>query len=92
MRWLIAVALAITPGAAVAADDAPKQDVAAYLADGFVIAGKQEETHTLPGKPPYADRQRVVQVTTYDLERGGDRITCEVIYDSQKETISTACQ
>lgn len=91
MRWLSAlVGILLTTGLALAAES--KNDVAAYLADGYKIAGKKEKERTVPGLPPYEQIKRVLHVTTYRLERGEETVICEVTYDSQQDTISTTCQ
>ena len=62
------------------------------IPDGYAIAEKREEERQVPGLPPYEQMKRVLHVTTYRLERGGEAVVCEVTYDSQRDTISTACQ
>ena len=91
MRWLLLLSAASAP-VAVTSASAAKHDVAAYIADGFRIAAKQEEERVLPGKAPYADHNRVVLVTKYQLERGAESVICEVSYDSQQDTITTVCE
>lgn len=83
---------AITISAAATSAGAAKHNVAAYVADGFHIAEKQEERQVLPGKAPYAAQKRVVLVTKYLLERGAEKVVCEVAYDSQQDTITTVCE
>lgn len=90
-RWLI-VPAGVLLAAGQATGNEPKQDVAAYLADGYEIAGKREEERTVPGMPPYEQMKRVLHITMYRLERGGDQVTCEVTYDSQQDAIATSCQ
>ena len=46
---------------------------------------------TRPGVPPYEHLARVVSITTYVLVRGGDTITCEIIYDSQQDSLQEHC-
>jgi hypothetical protein len=91
MRWPFAlVSVWLAAGQAMAAEAA--RDMAAYLADGYRIAEKQEEKRTVPGKPPYERMKRVLHITTYRFERGAEQVICEVTYDSQQDTIATICQ
>lgn len=66
--------------------------VADYLAQGFQIAAKTEEKRVLPGTAPYENRDRWVLVTIYDLRRGEERVTCTLVYDSQRDSFATECQ
>lgn len=91
MGWVLALAGALAAAGPALASE-PDKGVAAYLADGYAIAEKREEERQVPGLPPYEQMKRVLHVTTYRLERGGEAVVCEVTYDSQRDTISTACQ
>ena len=90
LRGLLAGLIALLAGTVAAAE--PGKQVAAYRAEGYTIAGKQEEERSVPGKPPYEQLKRVVHVTTYRLERGAEKVVCEVTYDSQLDTIATLCK
>lgn len=92
MRWPLASAFAAVMAIPALAADAAGRDVAAYLADGYEIAEKREETRTLPGKPPYENLTRTVHVTTYRLQKGGETVVCQVTYDSQQDSIATVCE
>jgi hypothetical protein len=95
-QWLLAGVLAllagVPAGAPALAAPAADQGVAVYLADGYEIAEKREETRTLPGKPPYENLTRTVHVTTYRLRKGAETVVCEVTYDSQQDSIATVCE
>lgn len=66
--------------------------VADYLADGYTIAEKRAIVEVVKGAPPYSDLPRRIQRTTYRLVKPGSAsIACTLSYDSQQDTMTTAC-
>ena len=58
---------------------------------GWEIAATSSRNETRPGLPPYGHLSRVVSITTYELTRDNQTITCEIVYDSQQDTIEEQC-
>lgn len=59
---------------------------------GWEVKDMQSRNETRPGLPPYEHLARVVSITTYVLVRGDDTITCEIIYDSQQDSLEEHCE
>ena len=75
-----------------AAENAPVEVTVKNLQQqGWTVTKSSSRNETLPGLPPYEELPRVVSVTTYILERGGKTITCEIAYDSQRDTLDEHC-
>ena len=58
---------------------------------GWEVKDMHSRNETRPGVPPYEHLARVVSITTYVLVRDGDTITCEIIYDSQQDSLQEHC-
>ena len=58
---------------------------------GWDVKDTQSRNETRPGLPPYENLARVVSITTYVLVRGDDTITCEIVYDSQQDSLEEHC-
>ncbi|MDH3451615.1 MAG: hypothetical protein OEN20_04290 [Gammaproteobacteria bacterium] len=59
--------------------------------EGWRITGTNTRNETRPGLPPYENLPRIVSITTYTLARGGQTANCEIVYDSQRDTIEEQC-
>ncbi len=58
---------------------------------GWMVAEQQERIERRPGLPPYEMLDRNVHVTTFVLEKNGQRKRCTLAYYSQLETIAQEC-
>lgn len=58
---------------------------------GWTVAETSNRNETRPGLPPYEHLSRVVSITNYTLVRGDETITCEIIYDSQRDSLQEDC-
>jgi hypothetical protein len=58
---------------------------------GWVITQKADRVESLAGLPPYQHLVRRVSISTYRLGRGDKALTCEIIYDSQRDRQQEAC-
>ena len=59
---------------------------------GWMVAEQQERIERRPGLPPYEMLDRNVHVTTFVLEKNGQRKRCTLAYDSQLDTIAEECR
>ncbi|MDJ0956229.1 MAG: hypothetical protein QNI91_05220 [Arenicellales bacterium] len=59
---------------------------------GWQVKEMHSRNETRPGLPPYENLDRVVSITTYVLVRGNDTIICEIIYDSQQDSLQEHCE
>ena len=92
MAGLVALAQVLFVLAQPAQAVEPGGSVAALLSQGYHIVGKQAEQRTLAGAAPYRELPRQVLVTVYQLARNGERVSCTLTYDSQRETLQTLCR
>ena len=58
---------------------------------GWTVTSTNSRNETRPGLPPYENLPRVVSITTFTLVRGDKTITCEIAYDSQRDTLQEDC-
>ena len=58
---------------------------------GWVITQKADRVESRAGLPPYQHLVRRVAISTYRLGRGDRALTCEIIYDSQRDRQQEAC-
>ena len=73
-------------------EDAPVEVSVKNLQEqGWQVTKTSSRNETFPGLPPYEELTRVVSITTYVLERDGKTITCEIAYDSQRDTLDEQC-
>ena len=59
---------------------------------GWVVTEQQKRIERRPGLPPYETLDRYVHVTTFVLEKNGQRKRCTLAYDSQLDTIAEECR
>ena len=59
---------------------------------GWVVTEQQERIERRPGLPPYEKLDRYVHVTTFVLEKNGQRKRCMLAYDSQIDTFAEECR
>lgn len=59
---------------------------------GWVVTGQQKRSERRPGLPPYEMVDRFVHITTFVLEKAGQRKHCVLTYKSQLETITNECR
>ena len=59
---------------------------------GWVVTERTETIDRRPGLPPYEMKDRTILVTTFVLEKGGERKRCTLAYDSQLERFTEACR
>ena len=59
--------------------------------EGWVITQKADRVESRAGLPPYQHLVRRVAISTYRLGRGDRALTCEIIYDSQRDRQQEAC-
>ncbi len=59
---------------------------------GWMVTEQQKRIERRPGLPPYEMLARVVHVTTFVLEKNGQRKRCRLTYDSQLDTIAEECR
>ncbi len=59
---------------------------------GWVVTERQERIERRPGLPPYEKLDRYVHVTTFVLEKNGQRKRCMLAYDSQIDTFAEECR
>jgi len=58
---------------------------------GWVITHKIDRVESRVGLPPYQHLVRRVSISTYWLERGDKALTCEILYDSQRDRQQEVC-
>ena len=91
---LVFVGLAIldSPLLAVAQEPSSTQMTVKELrGQGWTVASTTSRNETRPGLPPYENLPRVLSITTFTLIRGDETITCEITYDSQRDTLHEHC-
>ena len=59
--------------------------------EGWVITQKADRVESRAGLPPYQHLVRRVAISTYRLGRGDRALTCEIIYDSQRDRQKEVC-
>ena len=59
--------------------------------EGWVITQKADRVESRAGLPPYQHLVRRVAISTYRLGRGDRALTCEIIYDSQRDRQQEVC-
>lgn len=67
------------------------QTVRQLRQQGWTVVEKTNRSEKLPGLPPYENLTRIVSITTYSLVRGDKTITCEILYDSQRDLLQENC-
>lgn len=71
---------------------AEQPGVAGLRDQGWRVVSTAERRETRPGVAPYENLTRVIQITTYVLDKDGRRMTCEMAYDSQRDRIDETCR
>jgi len=87
---LTTLAIGVTPVIA-QETKAPTVSVQSLTQQGWEIAATTTRNETRPGLPPYEHLARVVSITTYTLTHGDQTTICEIVYDSQRDTIEEQC-
>ena len=59
--------------------------------EGWVITQKVDRVESRAGLPPYRHLVRRVSISTYRLGRGDKVLTCQIIYDSQRDRQQEVC-
>ena len=59
--------------------------------EAWVITQKADRVESRAGLPPYQHLVRRVAISTYRLGRGDRALTCEIIYDSQRDRQQEVC-
>ena len=75
----------------VASADMVAADSVYRLQQEWVITHKVDRVESRAGLPPYQHLVRRVSISTYRLERGDEALSCEIIYDSQRDRQREAC-
>ena len=76
----------------VASEDRVAADSVYHLQQqGWVITHKGDRVESRAGLPPYQHLVRRVAISTYRLERGDKPLSCEIIYDSQRDRQREVC-
>ena len=95
MRRVVVLVMGVMMGLcslALAQQMAPAPTTVKDLKDqGWRVKDMHSRNETRPGLPPYENLDRVVSITTYVLIRGNDTIICEIIYDSQQDSLQEHC-
>ncbi|HCY13169.1 MAG TPA: hypothetical protein DG414_04945 [Gammaproteobacteria bacterium] len=69
----------------------PELGVYGLRQQGWTLIGSETREQVLPGLPPYEELPRLLSVTTYYLEKNGQAMTCEIVYDSQHDRQHEQC-
>ena len=75
-----------------AAPAAAAETVNGLRQQGWVVIEKQGRIEQRPGLPPYETMARAVHVTTFVMEKDGQRKVCTLAYDSQLDTFAEECR
>ncbi len=59
---------------------------------GWVVVEKRGQIERRPGLPPYETMDRAVHITTFVMEKDGQRKVCTLAYDSQLDTLDEECR
>ena len=59
---------------------------------GWQIIARADRRELRAGEAPYEALTRVVLVSEYQLQKGEEKIICTLVYDSQKDAQTEACQ
>ena len=59
---------------------------------GWLVTEQQERIERRAGLPPYETLDRYIHVTTFVLEKNGQRKRCMLAYDSQLDTFAEECR
>ena len=59
--------------------------------EGWVITHKTDRVESRVGLAPYQHLVRRISISTYRLERGDKNISCEILYDSQRDRQQEVC-
>ena len=76
---------------AASADRVAADSVYHLQQQGWVITHKVDRVESRAGLPPYQHLVRRVAISTYRLERGDKALSCEIIYDSQRDRQKEVC-
>ena len=66
--------------------------IADLRTSGWSEIEKREEIIKLPGEAPYENLIRVIQFSYFVFEKGSERKTCWISYDSQRDEIQEGCK
>ena len=66
--------------------------IADLRTSGWSEIEKREEIKKLPGEAPYENLTRVIQFSYFVFEKGSERKTCWISYDSQRDAIREGCE
>ena len=80
------------PSLASAAPAAGRETVNGLRQAGWVVVEKRGRIERRPGLPPYETMDRAVHITTFVMEKGGQRKVCTLAYDSQLDTLDEECR
>jgi hypothetical protein len=84
---IIALCLLATPAQA-----AEGETVNGLRQAGWVVVEKRDRIERQPGLPPYETTDRAVHITTFVMEKDGQRKVCTLAYDSQLDTLDEECR
>jgi hypothetical protein len=86
------IALAAVLLAAMASPAAGGETVNGLRQAGWVVVEKRGWIERRPGLPPYETMDRAVHITTFVMEKGGQRKVCTLAYDSQLDMLDEECR
>ena len=59
---------------------------------GWLVTEQQDRIARRPGLPPYETLDRYIHVSTFVLEKNGQRKRCVLAYDSQLDSFAEECR
>ena len=77
---------------AAATSSAGELRIADLRTSGWSEIEKREEIKNLPGEAPYENLTRIIQFSYFVFEKGSERKTCWISYDSQRDEIHEGCE